>query len=176
MDTDVIVSEEPPAGSTRKPEELYGIIERFSQVRRGRRCGCLCTVAAVAAVPGFTADPGSPFILRSNVCAYLCSQALYICVVSPAFNSRALTGTDCLLTPHMRPWHVVRSMVVRYPGLVACGWAADAPGRQGRRRLELFGEDHNIRPGWVTVGRDLSGSNFSPQARVVHAPALQGLR
>ncbi len=47
---------------------------------------------------------------------------------------------------------------------------ADAPGRQGRRRLELFGEDHNIRPGWVTVGRDLSGSNFSPQARVIHAP------
>lgn len=35
---------------------------------------------------------------------------------------------------------------------------------QGRRRLELFGEDHNIRPGWVTIGRDLSGSNFSPQA------------
>ena len=27
------MSEEPPAGSTRKPEELYGIIERFSQVR-----------------------------------------------------------------------------------------------------------------------------------------------
>ena len=32
VDTDVIVSEEPPAGSTRKPEEVYGIIERFSQV------------------------------------------------------------------------------------------------------------------------------------------------
>ncbi|KAK9828073.1 hypothetical protein WJX81_008698 [Elliptochloris bilobata] len=64
VDTDVIVSEEPPAGSTRKPEEIYGIIERFSQ---------------------------------------------------------------------------------------------------GRRRLELFGEDHNIRPGWFTIGRDLSGSNFSPQ-------------
>jgi hypothetical protein len=34
---------------------------------------------------------------------------------------------------------------------------------QGQRRLELFGEDHNIRPGWVTVGKDLSGSNFNPQ-------------
>ena len=33
VDTDVIVSEEPPAGSTRKPDEVYGIIERFSQVR-----------------------------------------------------------------------------------------------------------------------------------------------
>ena len=33
----------------------------------------------------------------------------------------------------------------------------------GRRRLELFGEDHNVRPGWVTVGSSLSASNFSPQ-------------
>ena len=34
---------------------------------------------------------------------------------------------------------------------------------QGRRRLELFGENHNIRPGWVTVGNSLVGSNFSAQ-------------
>ena len=34
---------------------------------------------------------------------------------------------------------------------------------QGRRRLELFGEDHNIRPGWVTVGSSLVGSNFNAQ-------------
>ena len=40
-----------------------------------------------------------------------------------------------------------------------------APFLQGQRRLELFGEDHNIRPGWVTVGKDLSSSNFNPQAR-----------
>ncbi|TPX35925.1 hypothetical protein SmJEL517_g01742 [Synchytrium microbalum] len=32
----------------------------------------------------------------------------------------------------------------------------------GRRRLELFGEDHNMRPGWVTVGSDLSISDFNP--------------
>merc|ERR1740117_187824 len=25
----------------------------------------------------------------------------------------------------------------------------------GRRRLELFGTDHNIRPGWVTLGNEL---------------------
>ena len=37
------------------------------------------------------------------------------------------------------------------------------PCAQGRRRLELFGEDHNIRPGWITIGNDLSGSNFNPQ-------------
>jgi len=31
----------------------------------------------------------------------------------------------------------------------------------GRRRLELFGEDHNIRPGWLTLGKNLSYSNFN---------------
>eukprot|EP00301_Raphidiophrys_heterophryoidea_P026789 c9327_g1_i1.p1 GENE.c9327_g1_i1~~c9327_g1_i1.p1 ORF type:complete len:323 (-),score=86.40 c9327_g1_i1:189-1157(-) len=30
----------------------------------------------------------------------------------------------------------------------------------GRRRLELFGEDHNIRPGWVTLGMSLTSSDF----------------
>ena len=30
----------------------------------------------------------------------------------------------------------------------------------GRRRLELFAEDHNIRPGWVSLGSSLSNSNF----------------
>jgi len=33
---------------------------------------------------------------------------------------------------------------------------------QGRRRLELFGEDTNIRRGWLTLGRSLSSSNFDP--------------
>ena len=28
------------------------------------------------------------------------------------------------------------------------------------RRIELFGEDHNLRPGWVTVGKAISTSNF----------------
>ena len=61
IDTDVILSEEPPQGSTEKPEELYNIIERF-----------------------------------------------------------------CL----------------------------------GRKRIELFGEDRNKRPGWLTLGNMLSNSNF----------------
>jgi len=30
----------------------------------------------------------------------------------------------------------------------------------GRRRLELFGEDHNIRRGWLTLGDALTTSNF----------------
>ncbi|CAK9222204.1 unnamed protein product [Sphagnum troendelagicum] len=34
---------------------------------------------------------------------------------------------------------------------------------QGQRRIELFGEDHNIRAGWVTVGKGLTSSNFNPQ-------------
>ncbi|GAX80720.1 hypothetical protein CEUSTIGMA_g8155.t1 [Chlamydomonas eustigma] len=68
-DTDIIVGEEPPLGSTAKPEEMYGIIERFCN---------------------------------------------------------------------------------------------------GRRRLELFGEEHNIRPGWVTVGRSLPTSNFNPAVYSSH--------
>jgi len=36
----------------------------------------------------------------------------------------------------------------------------------GRRRLELFGEDHNIRSGWLTVGKGLSSSNFDSKAYV----------
>ncbi|XP_057546719.1 N6-adenosine-methyltransferase non-catalytic subunit MTB [Amaranthus tricolor] len=34
----------------------------------------------------------------------------------------------------------------------------------GRRRIELFGEDHNIRSGWLTVGKELSSSNFNSEA------------
>lgn len=33
VDTDVIVSEEPPLGSTAKPDELYNLIEHFAQAR-----------------------------------------------------------------------------------------------------------------------------------------------
>lgn len=36
----------------------------------------------------------------------------------------------------------------------------------GRRRIELFGADHNIRPGWLTVGKGLSSSNFNAEAYV----------
>ncbi|GAQ87453.1 Methyltransferase [Klebsormidium nitens] len=67
VDTDIIISEEPAYGSTRKPEELYHIVEHFAQ---------------------------------------------------------------------------------------------------GRRRLELFGEDHNIRAGWVTVGKGLTSSNFNKEAYI----------
>jgi N6-adenosine-specific RNA methylase IME4 len=32
-----------------------------------------------------------------------------------------------------------------------------------QRRLELFGHDHNLRPGWVTIGSDISSpSNYDP--------------
>ncbi|KAI5065274.1 hypothetical protein GOP47_0019969 [Adiantum capillus-veneris] len=64
IDTDIIISEEPPYGSTAKPEELYHIVEHFAL---------------------------------------------------------------------------------------------------GQRRLELFGEDHNIRAGWITVGKHLTSSNFNAQ-------------
>ncbi|KAI4351691.1 hypothetical protein L6164_006026 [Bauhinia variegata] len=67
IDTDVIIAEEPPYGSTQKPEDMYRIIEHFAL---------------------------------------------------------------------------------------------------GRRRLELFGEDHNIRAGWLTVGKRLSSSNFNAEAYI----------
>lgn len=34
IDTDVIIAEEPKMGSTRKPEELYSIVEHFCLGRR----------------------------------------------------------------------------------------------------------------------------------------------
>ena len=34
IDTDVIVDEEAPLGSTKKPEEIYSLIERFCLGRR----------------------------------------------------------------------------------------------------------------------------------------------
>lgn len=36
----------------------------------------------------------------------------------------------------------------------------------GRRRIELFGEDHNIRSGWLTVGKGLSSSDFNAEVKV----------
>ncbi|XWS28290.1 hypothetical protein CRYUN_Cryun25bG0055000 [Craigia yunnanensis] len=36
----------------------------------------------------------------------------------------------------------------------------------GQRRLELFGEDHYIRSGWLTVGTGLSSSNFNTEAYI----------
>eukprot|EP00362_Geleiidae_sp_MMETSP1317_P000864 CAMPEP_0201282200 /NCGR_PEP_ID=MMETSP1317-20130820/5043_1 /ASSEMBLY_ACC=CAM_ASM_000770 /TAXON_ID=187299 /ORGANISM="Undescribed Undescribed, Strain Undescribed" /LENGTH=64 /DNA_ID=CAMNT_0047594213 /DNA_START=139 /DNA_END=333 /DNA_ORIENTATION=- len=30
----------------------------------------------------------------------------------------------------------------------------------GRKRIELFGEEHNIREGWVTIGKFLTSSNW----------------
>lgn len=32
----------------------------------------------------------------------------------------------------------------------------------GRRRLHVFGRDDTIRPGWLTVGPELTSSNFDP--------------
>ena len=33
----------------------------------------------------------------------------------------------------------------------------------GRRRLHIFGRDSTIRPGWLTVGPDLTSSNFDAE-------------
>ncbi|XP_076034336.1 methyltransferase like 14 isoform X2 [Oratosquilla oratoria] len=34
----------------------------------------------------------------------------------------------------------------------------------GRRRLHLFGRDSTIRPGWLTIGPELTSANFDPDA------------
>lgn len=34
---------------------------------------------------------------------------------------------------------------------------------KGRKRIELFGEISSIRPGWLTIGKNLSDSNFNKQ-------------
>jgi len=39
---------------------------------------------------------------------------------------------------------------------------------QGKRRLHLFGRDASIRPGWLTVGPNVTNSNFSPSAYQSH--------
>lgn len=33
----------------------------------------------------------------------------------------------------------------------------------GRRRLHLFGRDSTIRPGWLTIGPELTNSNFNAE-------------
>lgn len=38
----------------------------------------------------------------------------------------------------------------------------------GRRRLHLFGRDDTIRPGWVTVGPELTTSNFDLERYKAH--------
>jgi N6-adenosine-specific RNA methylase IME4 len=37
---------------------------------------------------------------------------------------------------------------------------------QGRRRIEIFGEDHNLQPGWLTIGNGLSSSNFNKEVNI----------
>uniref|UniRef100_A0A3B3HSC7 N(6)-adenosine-methyltransferase non-catalytic subunit METTL14 n=1 Tax=Oryzias latipes TaxID=8090 RepID=A0A3B3HSC7_ORYLA len=38
----------------------------------------------------------------------------------------------------------------------------------GRRRLHLFGRDSTIRPGWLTVGPNLTNTNFNPETYASH--------
>jgi len=38
----------------------------------------------------------------------------------------------------------------------------------GKRRLHLFGRDSSIRPGWLTVGPNVTNSNFSPSVYLSH--------
>lgn len=44
----------------------------------------------------------------------------------------------------------------------------------GRRRVHLFGRDDSIRPGWLTVGPELTNSNFNPDAYWKHFEGPDG--
>ncbi|GLJ55576.1 hypothetical protein SUGI_1193490 [Cryptomeria japonica] len=45
---------------------------------------------------------------------------------------------------------------------------------QGRRRIEIFGADHNLRHGWLTIGNALSSSNFNLESYVRNFVNLEG--
>ena len=144
VDTDVVVSEEPPFGSTRKPEELYQLIERFAL---GERCWCLVFWLCLLEI-----------VTTGSICW----------VLAPGITSRTLPAEPCqageasavCLFTYMRA-ALRRSRNASSQILPA-----------GRRRLELFGEDHNIRPGWVTVGSALTSSNFNAAVSMLLAYLL----
>lgn len=58
IDTDIIISEEPPTGSTKKPEELYRVIERFAQGIVA--VGICCATASWFHSPGVHMPNDSP--------------------------------------------------------------------------------------------------------------------
>lgn len=118
IDTDVLVTEEPSLGSTRKPDDLYALIEHFALGKALRR--------------RWGAGRGRGSASASVSCACLPSL-LVPCPSCP------LAPTTCCQQP-----------------------------AAGRRRLELFGEEHNVRPGWVTVGLKLERSNFNAATYTSH--------
>lgn len=73
-------------------------------------------------------------------------------MLKPAQGRAVSCCADVLLAPH----HNHKSLPACR---TCCTPTYDAP---CRRRLELFGLDRNIRPGWVTMGKEISQSNFRP--------------
>ena len=47
----------------------------------------------------------------------------------------------------------------------------------GRRRLQVFGKDTTIRPGWLTIGPELTSSNFDPETynSYFHGAGVDGI-
>ncbi len=77
IDTDIIISEEPPTGSTKKPEELYQVIERFAQ--GGHQCS-----GNTRLVPAYSRQR-----CHSGVFVVVMSSAHWL--VMPALDARELT-------------------------------------------------------------------------------------
>lgn len=138
-DTDVIVAEEPPMGSTAKPAELYDIIERFCLGRRW--------VLVLGAGGRLRGGVGGGAGEHGWGCRAACEASVAMAARASLAPRLSSEPALCSSPPTHRP---------------------HAPTSCPRRRLELFGEEHNIRDGWVTVGRNLPTSNFRPNVYASH--------
>lgn len=152
VDTDVIISDEPEYGSTVKPEEIYAVIEHF------------CLGEPWTGITLVLAQQSS-LLPQASSLTWQTTQVrgvLQDCNSEPFSSSEVPSGCSAY-----------DGLFLQRGGMGRLGMRCDDTGWRGvpagQRRLELFGEDHNIRPGWVTVGRDLTSSNFDPQVPCPHS-------
>lgn len=101
IDTDIIISEEPATGSTKKPEELYQVIERFAQ---GSPCWSHCSWAVSICISCMHANSGgSDCAIKVLVSNALCCHALGKDVLHISCGSHAPAAiqlvivADCVL-------------------------------------------------------------------------------
>ena len=156
IDTDIIISEEQPTGSTKKPEELYQVIERFAQgtllVFQSRRSHALLLSGVVLLRPPHRYTP---------VASHQLGAQLLLCLRHCPIQDLAFTSTAIAQQGPVALDHSLLPVCLAFLPVLHHVFPA------GRRRLELFGEDHNIRPGWVTVGSNITSSKFNPQVCAV---------
>ena len=132
----MIVSEEPPAGSTRKPEEIYGIIERFSQVPPSQRP---------------LQDHYHVYFFRR---AHTASGALCTAQAQHSKGPLAREVRGARGATGMCPGiaHSLLAVIMRNVQSAGPHWAGEeCTTLLGRRHLELTGEDHNMRGSFHSI-------------------------